>query len=166
MTPLPVVWAASFLLVASGAAKIRHPAEAIPALRAVGLNAHRYAVVLLGAIEIVVGAGALSGISRGFYAAMAFLYIWFTVFSVRLAILRIPGMSCGCAGRRDLPPSWVHVVLNVAAVLSAVAASATDPVPRNSDLLMLSVGSLAIAWAAYLVVAYVPTLFSSYRSAQ
>lgn len=167
MTPLPILWAASFLLVAGGFAKIRHPAATIPALRAVGVDAHRNAVVSLGAIEVAVGAGALSGISRGFYVTVAVLYIAFAAFSARLVAIGAPGVSCGCAGERSIPPSLLHAILNVAAAVGAIAAALTSTTPHGDlQLVALAGGSLAIAWAAYLCVAYVPTLFSSYGGAR
>ena len=164
MTPLPLVWAASFLLVAGGIAKLRHPAETVPALRAVGISAHRYAVMVLGAIEVAVGAGAIAGLSRAFDVLVAVLYVAFAAFSARLVAIGAPGVSCGCAGKRSIPPSLLHAGLNLVAAAGALAAALNhEAVPQNLYLVALTVGSLAIAWAAFLAVAYVPSLFSSYR---
>ncbi|MFN2594301.1 MAG: MauE/DoxX family redox-associated membrane protein [Actinomycetota bacterium] len=167
MTPLPILWAASFLLVAGGIAKVRHPAATIPALRAVGIDAHRNAVVFLGFIEVAVGVGALSGVSNGFDGMVAVLYAAFAAFSARLVAIGAPGVSCGCAGERSMPPSLLHTILNVVAAAGAVAAALGTAAPHSGlQFAALAGGSLVIAWAAYLCVAYVPTLFSSYGGAR
>lgn len=165
MTALPVLWAASLLLIAGGIAKVRHPAATIPALRAVGVPAHRRGVVCLGILEIATGVGAIAGISPGFDVTVAALYATFTVFSARLTLLDVPGMSCGCAGQRAIPPSWLHVWLNATAVAGAVAAWWSTAPADAAGVAVLALGSAAIAWAAFLAVAYVPTLFASYRGA-
>ncbi|MEA2488178.1 MAG: hypothetical protein QOF16_1832 [Actinomycetota bacterium] len=167
MTPLPVLWAASLLLIAGGVAKVRHPGATVPALRAAGIPAHRNAVIALGTIEVAVGLGAITGVSQGFAVLVAILYAAFAAFSARLVVVGAPGVSCGCAGERALPPSWLHAVLNsIAAIGASVAAIAHTDIPNDSQLVVLGLGSFAIAWAAFLAVAYVPTLFGSYRGTQ
>ena len=51
---------------------------------------------------------------------VALSYLAFTVFVVVARARRLPIGSCGCFGKVDTPPSLVHVVLNLGAMVVAI----------------------------------------------
>lgn len=167
----PVVWAGSMLLVGGGITKLTQPLGAIPALRATGLPAHRRLVRALGVLEIGLGGICLFIPSTVSVASLGALYLAFSAFIARLVTKGVPGVSCGCAGKRDIRPSYLHAGLNlVAGVALLVAAWAPISILSvvgsiGAGTIAVSAGSAAIAWASYLAVAYVPELFGSWKGA-
>lgn len=113
-------YAAAGLLVLAGAAKLLRPVPAAGALRAVGLPAAPGAVRLLGAVEIAVGMWAIGSGSRVAALSLAVVYAGFAGFVV-VAMQRAASVSCGCFGRSDAPPGWVHLVIDAAAAGVGVA---------------------------------------------
>jgi hypothetical protein len=118
---------AAVLLAVGGALKAVRPRDTAQALVAVGLRFPRYvparaAVRIGGAVEVVVGLGALITGGPVFAALVALSYLAFAAF-VAVALRRhAPISSCGCFGKVDTPPSIVHVVIDLGA--TAVAAGA------------------------------------------
>jgi hypothetical protein len=162
----PVVWAACFLLAAGGAAKLRQPASTVLALRSAGLPAHRIAVRALAVFEIALGCVCIARPNPVALVLLALVYAGFAAFIARLVMLGAPGLSCGCAGRRDIPSSWLHVVLNLVGAAAAAAAAALGPQgfwQLGPAGFAAVAGAAVIAWAAFLTVAYVPELFGSWR---
>ena len=166
-----LMWAAAGLLLVGGVAKIKNPLDPIPALRAVGLPAHRLAVIALGAGEVVVASLCLIVPSTVPLLMMGVLYLAFAAFIAALTAKQAPGLSCGCAGRRYIPPSYLHAGLNLLGALASlsVAFSPAVSLPHLLDRAGVFgfsasiVGLTGIASAAYLAVAYVTTLYTSYK---
>lgn len=104
-------------------------------------------------------------------AAVGFLYLAFAVFLVRLMSTR-RAAGCGCLGRRETPPSRLHVGLNLVAAGAAVAVAFAPP-PAIVDLaratpwngLPFVAGLLTAGYALYLLVAFLPTVFFSWSRA-
>jgi hypothetical protein len=163
-------FAAAGLLVAGGVSKLRHPDPATSALAAARIPGPRIGARALGATETMAGVAALFVPSRAGAAAVAFLYLSFAAFIGLMATGRLAAPSCGCVGRREVPPGWLHVALDLGAFAAALVAAARPP-----DSVAALVGStplggvpalagIALIGAlAYLAVAYVPELFFSYR---
>jgi MYXO-CTERM domain-containing protein len=117
----PVMLSCAALLIVSAVPKITHPGPTITALRAVGAGwVGPGQVRLLSAVEIVAGGFAIVSGGRWADAAVAALYLGFSMFLARA--LRTPAASCGCAGRDDTPPSVAHLVMTAMFALAAVAA--------------------------------------------
>lgn len=115
------------------------------ALRATGLPSVTAVAVMLGVWEIVAGAIALAfgGLIGG--GMLAVTYLGFAGF-VGFALARnLPIQSCGCFGRDDTPPTWLHVAVN----LSAAAAGIWVAVTGTGDLLA-TLGDQPLAGAPYL----------------
>jgi hypothetical protein len=112
---------AALLLTVAGALKAYDPATTAGALRRAGLPVPSVAVRIGGGVEAIIGAVAI--LTGGTIAAalVAVSYFGFTTFVVTAMVRRTPIGSCGCFGKIDTPPSLVHVVLNVGAVVSAIA---------------------------------------------
>jgi hypothetical protein len=161
---------AAILLSVGGALKAVRPRDTAQALVAVGMRFPRFltartAVRLGGALEAVVGVGALLTGGAVFAVLLAVSYLGFAVF-VAVALRRgAPISSCGCFGKVDTPPSVVHLVLNVGAIVTATAVAlgpggGIGEVLADQDLLGLPFLLLvAIAtYAAFLALTVLPQL--------
>lgn len=116
-----IFFLAAALLVVSGAAKLRRPEPASRALDAAGLPGAWPLVRGLGAGEVLIGAAALVVPGAGTGAALAAAYLGFALFLASLIVRRIPAATCGCAGRTEAPPTWLHVALDLSAAAGGVA---------------------------------------------
>ncbi|WP_375498144.1 MauE/DoxX family redox-associated membrane protein [uncultured Jatrophihabitans sp.] len=170
------VAAGALLLVASGAAKLRHPSTAAtlvvrllrrPArerLRAVLL------VRIAGAGELVVGLAVLITGARPAVALLALAYLAFA--AVTLTLLRAGARaSCGCFGSADSPLGPGHLVLNVLACVAGFVAVLRPPGPGvgllgGSAATAVTATAQAVLLAAlgYLAVTSLPTLLADRRA--
>ena len=114
------------LLVVAGAAKLLKPGQGVVDL--LGFRAPTPLVRVVGASETAVGVTALL-VGGATAWAVGLLYACFAVIVLRAVLAK--AAACGCFGRLDAPPSWVHVVgnLTLAGVSFAAAGAATAPVP-------------------------------------
>lgn len=125
MTVVGPVWILAAVLVVSGVVKLTDPASAAPGLRALRLPAGPVAAVLLGLVEITIGAMA---VALGGVAATVALGVWYLLLALSvLVLLRRGAASCGCFGAGSAPPTALHVVLNAVAGAAALGAAATVP---------------------------------------
>lgn len=119
--------AAALLVLVAGSAKLVKPAPTTELLTTLGVPARRELTLGVGALEAGVGIAALAVGGPVFAAATGVLYIGFVVVVWRA--IAAGATSCGCFGRVDAPPSWVHVAGNAAfAGLSFVAIAGDTPV--------------------------------------
>jgi hypothetical protein len=114
---------AALVLALGGALKALEPADTANALRALRLPSGRFFVRVGGALELGVGLAALVTGATVLAALVGVSYIVFAL--VVLVALRSgrPISSCGCLGKIDTPPSWVHVAIDVIAAGVAIAAA-------------------------------------------
>ncbi len=140
--------AAALLLLVAGLAKVARPAPTTELLSTLGLPERPLITVAIGAVESTVGIVALA--VGGPLAAIATgaLYLGFVVVVWRA--MAAGATSCGCFGRVDAPPSWVHVAGNalLAAVSFGAAAGRTpvevmDGQPAGGVAFVLLVGVVA-----------------------
>jgi len=160
----------ALLLVLAGVVKVRRPAEAVSALRSVGVGLPSPVVRLFAATEIAIAAGALVWSGRTGAALLAATYAGFSVFV--LAAMRRGGRdgSCGCFASPDTPASTTHLVFNAAAAVVALLV-AVDPGPAPVRLLVDSPGAgvalMALVglgtWFGYLVLAETPNVSALVR---
>lgn len=167
-----VVFLAAGLLAWGGGAKVWRPDAAARSLSGSGLAVPRprTAARLLGALEVGVGVSCLMGLGSAPPAALAALYLGFTMYLVSLIARRVPAASCGCVGRGDVAPSLLHVFINVVAVGAGLLAAFDPPPPAWSLLPHLPLMGIPFAagllTAGYLIVlaeTHLPALFFSYR---
>jgi hypothetical protein len=119
-------WAGPFLVAAllltiAGALKAHDPVLTVGALRRAGLAVPPVVVRIGGAAEVGIGVVAIATGAPVAAALVALSYLLFTGFVVLALARHIPIGSCGCFGKVDTPPSLVHVVLNVGAIVAATA---------------------------------------------
>ena len=107
----------------------------------------RGVVYTLAVVEAATGGWSLLAGGSGAGWAVAILYAAFAWF-VALALRRgLPIASCGCFGKIDTPPSWVHLLLNGAGVAGGVWAAVT----RSPSLLVVLDGQ---PWGGLLYLAF------------
>jgi hypothetical protein len=166
-------FASAALVVASGASKIKRPGPAARALEAARLPATQLAVRALALAEIAIGGWCLASPGRIPAVSLGCLYLAFGAFLARLMSSAGRDATCGCLGALDVPPSLLHVALDLVAAGTSFAVAAAGP-PRGvlaeaGDLpfrgVPLLAGIILIAYLAYLVAAYLPTSFWSYGRA-
>jgi len=158
------------MLVAAGAAKLIRPIPTARALRAAGLAADEPFARAIGSAECAAGLWALISPSRSSELAVAATYVVFASFVTFLLVRRPGSESCGCAGTKDVPPSGLHLSLNVLA--AGVAAGAALAPPRGIASIVGSLGwaivpfAIGVAAAVTLIVTAVtdlPPALGSYR---
>lgn len=138
---------AAVLVALGGVAKALRPTDTANALRGVGLPIGPSAVRLGGAVELVIGASAIARGDRLGAALVAASYLLFAGFVTVALVRRAPLATCGCFGKADSPPSALHLVIDVAAVLAALAV-VIDPGVGIADV----VADQPLAGVPYLVL--------------
>ena len=141
---------AAVLLVVAGVAKLSKPAPGVADL--LGFRAPLPLVRLVGGLEVAIGVAALL-VGGPVAWAVGLIYATFAVIVLRAVLAE--ARSCGCFGRLDAPPSWVHVGGNLAlAAVSFVAATAgRAPVPTIVQEISDSPAVGAVLAAEIVVVA-------------
>jgi hypothetical protein len=176
----PLFFLTAGLLMVAGAGKMWRPRPTAQALYAAGLPGSEPAVRGLGAVEVVAGVAALiqpaswptlgpaSWPALGPALLVALLYLAFAGFVAFLMLARPATASCGCAGARETPPSWLHVAMNLAAGTVAVSAAVTGTPSIATTAASLGVLTLpaaaGLAAAGWLVVVVVTELPGSMRA--
>lgn len=117
---------AAILLVVGGVLKALRPDETARAVRGVGVPAGESAVRVLGASEAALGVVALVAVDTTIASLVAASYVVFVAFVLTALVRHLPIASCGCFGKTDAPPSWLHVGVNGGAI-AAACALAIDP---------------------------------------
>jgi hypothetical protein len=137
-------WVSALVLVVSGASKLTGHGSVRDTLSQLGLPAPPRVGVLVGVIEVLVGAAALMappGAVASVVAVMvALIYAVFAL--VVISAMRAGLQDCGCIGVRPMPPSAGHVAFNLAACIVAAASAVTTPVDLVGGL-----AELPMPWA-------------------
>jgi hypothetical protein len=127
---------ATVVLALGGALKAMSPEDTAYALRVLRLPSAPLLVRVGGVFELVVGVGALVTGATVLAVVVALSYGVFTVVVLLALGAGTPISSCGCLGRIETPPSWVHVGIDlVAAGVAAAAAVAVDTEMALPDVL-------------------------------
>jgi hypothetical protein len=109
------------LLAVGGVQKIRLPRHTANALAAVGLPHSAPFVRGFGAAEVAVAGGALTVGHPAFAFLVGVSYLAFAAF-VLVALARGGAVAtCGCFGEADTPATPLHVALDLAAAVVALA---------------------------------------------
>jgi hypothetical protein len=158
------------LLVAAGGSKIARPEPTTRALHAARLPGRNRTARAVGFEEVAVGLGALMRPGVGTESALAATYLAFALFLGFLLIARPGSGSCGCMGTKDVPPSLVHVSLNVLAAGAAIGAAFAPPpglgavaVSLGWAMVPFGAGMVAAGLLVTALVTDVPAAFRSYR---
>ena len=124
MTPdaiAPPFFLAASLLLVSGALKLVRPRATAQALLDAGLPGSRAVARGLGAGECAAAAFAAAAPARGGALALAIVYLGFAGFVGYVLRTHPTAGSCGCAGSKAVPPSLLHLGLDVVAATAGLA---------------------------------------------
>ena len=119
--------ASAAVLAAAGLAKLARPDDTARALVAAGLPGRRRLVRIGAAAELAVGVAAVAAPGPLTGGLVALSYTAFAVFVVTAVRRGWPLSSCGCFGRADARPSYLHAALDAAAAISAVGWAVLAP---------------------------------------
>ena len=97
------------LLLLGGVLKAAQPADTARAVEALGVHASKRLVRTGGVAEVGIAAGALVTGAWPLAAFVAISYLMFLTFVVAALRSKTPLSSCGCFGRADTPPTFVHM---------------------------------------------------------
>jgi hypothetical protein len=157
------------LLIGSGGMKLIDREPTRGALKAARLPSSEVAVVVLAAIEMLVGIGVILVDRPEVALGFAAVYAGFAGFVVYALRNQLPIQSCGCFGRSDTPPTWVHLVIDVAFAASGVGVAMSTSVAARLEsasawgatslLGMATIG----AYVTYLLLAELPATMTAVR---
>jgi hypothetical protein len=164
----PLVLLAAGLLVAAGAVKVARPRATGQALLDAGLPGSDALGRLVGAVEIAAGAAALLLAAGALLLAVA--YLAFAVFLGYVLHTRPDAGSCGCAGAKAVPPSRLHLALNIAAAAAGLAyLSLGGPAPLAWLTGLGAAGAIAVTaglgfagWLAVVAVTEAPAAWRAW----
>jgi hypothetical protein len=166
----PLVFLAAALLVLAGGVKVVRPRATAQALLDAGLPGSRAVSRGIGTVEIATGAWALAAPAAGGAVALGVVYLGFAGFLGYVLRVHPEAGSCGCAGPTPVPPSRLHLALNVLAGLAALA-YATTAAP-SFGAWFGSMGWAAVpvlagmglaGWLAVIAVVEAPAAFRSWE---
>jgi hypothetical protein len=112
--------------VIGGALKLIDPSGTVGALRPLRLPSNELLVRGLAAVELALGALALTTTSAVVAVLVAISYVAFIAVTSLALARHLPIDSCGCLGRLETPPSWRHLLVLAVALAGAVG-QAVDP---------------------------------------
>jgi hypothetical protein len=167
----PICSLAAGLLVVAGAAKLVRPRATAQALLDAGLPGSLGLARGLGAVEIGVGAWALLAPGMGGAVALGIAYVTFAGFLAYVLRTRPDAGSCGCAGPTPVPPSRLHLVLDLVAGLGALAYVATSPQSAPAWIagfgwvgVPIVLGLVLAGWLTVVAVTQVPGAFRAWEA--
>jgi hypothetical protein len=168
-TIAPLYLLAASLLLVSGSLKLVRPSATAQALLDAGLPGSRAVARGLGAGECAAAAFAAAAPARGGALALAAVYLAFAVFVGYVLRTHPTAGSCGCAGSKAVPPSLLHLGLDVVAAaagltyLAARGPSAADWLAGLGWGSMPVIAGLALAgWLAIVAVTEVPAAWRAW----
>lgn len=167
----PLLYIAAGFLLISGIAKFRRPTPTSSALRNAGFPSSVVVVRLIGAAEFAVGTLCLASPSRLLSFALGTLYLSFAAFLVYLLQVKPEAQSCGCMGSREVPPSRLHIGLNLFAgvvgfsagffhTLSLLSLIRAEPAVAPALLF----GCLGLGYFFWVAINDLPSAWASYSS--
>jgi hypothetical protein len=164
-------YAVCLLLALAGGFKTVRPAPTVGALRAVRLPGSVALVRVFGAGEVIVGLGAAITGWPPLSALVAVAYAGFAGFVAAALRRGSPIQTCGCFGADDVPPSRIHLAVNVGCCLVAAGAAVTrvDGLPTMlADQPWAGIPFLVLVavtvWFLYLLLAVLPTVRPAARA--
>ena len=166
----PVVFLAAALLMLAGGVKVVRPRATAQALLDAGLPGSRAVARGIGTVEIATGAWALLAPAAGGAIALGVVYLSFAGFLGYMLRVHPESGSCGCAGPTPVPPSRLHLVLNVVAGLAAFGYASTaapafgawiDALGWVAAPVLAGIG--LAGWLAVVAVTEAPAAFRSWE---
>ena len=167
-TIAPLYFLAASLLLVSGVLKLVGPRATAQALLDAGLPGSRAVARGLGAGECAAAAFAVAVPARGGAFALAIVYLAFAGFVGYVLHTHPTAGSCGCAGSKAVPPSLLHLGLDVVASATGLLYLITRGPSATGWLASLGWGSVPVlaglALAGLLVVVAVTEVPAAWRA--
>jgi hypothetical protein len=167
----PIFFLAAGMLVLAGGVKAFRPDPTAQALLDAGLPSTLGVARTVGAVEIVVGIWALCAPAGGGGVALGALYVLFAGYLGFLLVARPDAGSCGCAGPTPIPPSRLHLALNLVAGASGFAYVTTAAPSAGVWIGSLGwvaapilLGLVVAGWLAAVAVTQAPSAFRAWTS--
>ena len=172
MTPdtlAPPFFLAAGLLVLAGTVKVVTPDATAQAIFDAGLPGSRALARLVGVVEVASGLVACLAPAAGGAIASGVLYLCFAGFLGYVLREHPDAGSCGCAGPTPVPPSRLHLMLNVLASFVAFGYAVTaapslvawlDQLGWGAAPVML--GQALAGWLAVVAVTVAPGAFRAW----
>lgn len=167
----PICFLAAGLVVVSGTIKQLQPRATAQSMLDAGLPGSIPLVRSIGVIEIGVGISALAVPAGGGALALAALYASFSLFLAYVLREHPDAGSCGCAGPTPVPPSRVHLALDIVVVVSALAFAFSAPLGVVDWLtsfgwlaLPVALGLGLAGWLAVVAVTQAPAAFRAWQA--
>jgi Methylamine utilisation protein MauE len=160
---LPLYLAAAGLLAASAAAKLRDPGPAADALVELRLPATRFLVRAVALVELAAAVLMVARPAPGATAACG-LYFGFAAL-VLVQLVRGSVRSCGCLGSAALPPTRLHLALNVALAgcCAFVRPDVLGAFRHPFGAAVVLIGAATTAWALAAGLELIPQTLHAYR---
>ncbi len=167
-TIAPLYFLAASLLLVSGVLKLVGPRATAQAMLDAGLPGSRAVARGLGAGECAVAAFAAAAPARGGALALALVYLAFAGFVGYVLRTHPTAGSCGCAGSKAVPPSLLHLGLDVIAAATGLLYLAARGPSATEWLVALGWGSVPViaglGLAGWLVVVAVTEVPAAWRA--
>ena len=162
---------AAALLVAAGVPKVTEPGDTARAMRSVGLPTSELFVRILAVAEVSIGLAVIAIGGPIPSLLLGLIYLGFAGYII-LAMSKGGSIaSCGCFGKADTPPTYGHLLLNIAAGTVGIIGAIGDPpdaVALLGDQPAFGVPFVAFvllgAWLGYLTLTLLPQLQTAKRS--
>jgi hypothetical protein len=159
----PAFFLAAGLLSIAGALKVVRPRATAQALVDAGLPASAAVARGLGLAELAAASWAILVPDAGGAFALAVAYLGFAGFLAYVLRTHPDAGSCGCAGAKAVPPSALHLTLDLAAVAIAIAYAAAGGPSAASWIGGLGAAGVAVlaglalaGWLAVVAVTEAP----------
>jgi len=151
------------LLLVSGVLKVVRPRATAQALLDAGLPGSTVAARCVGIVEIAVASWAAVAPAAGGAIALAAVYLVFATFLGYVLRTHPDAGSCGCAGATAVPPSRLHLTLDVLAAVVAIGYAAVGGAALGAWIGGLGAGALPVlaglglaGWLAVVAVTEAP----------
>ena len=168
-TVAPPYFLAASLLLVSGVLKLVGPRASAQAMLDAGLPGSRAVARGLGAGECAAAAFAAAAPARGGALGLAIAYLAFAGFVGYVLRTHPTSGSCGCAGSKTVPPSLLHLAIDVVAAVTGLlylvagGRSATEWLPGLGWGSVPVVAGLALAgWLVVVAVTEVPAAWRAW----
>lgn len=173
MTPdvvAPSYFLAAGLLLLAGLVKSARPDATAQALLDAGSPGSRTLARGVGCVEIAAALWAVVAPARGGALALAAVYLAFAAFLGYVLRAHPEAGSCGCAGAKAVPPSRLHLALDVVAGTAGLAYAALAGPSFGAWMSSLGwtavpilAGGALAGWLAVVAVTEAPIAFRSWE---
>jgi hypothetical protein len=168
----PPTFLAAGLLAVAGAIKVARPRAAEQFLIDLGLGGGARAAQTIGAGEIAVAGWAFVAPAHGGAYVLAWTYAAFAGSLAYVLVAHPDAGSCGCAGSKTVPPSALHICLDVLAGCAALGYAITHAPGAATWIASLGVGAFPVvgamlfaAWLVTVAVAEAPGAWRAWSAA-